>query len=322
MTSDAEARRLRRARRARYRRLRNGLFRWLVPPMTWFLGALPWSGTQAVGRGIGRLLWHLGGRDRRRTLDHLALAFPEKTAAEQEKIGHASFRSHGMNLAEALHLLRHDLESAMNHLTVEGWEHVEAVGDRPLLVVTGHCGNWELMGPAFQSRRRKMAAVVRALDDAWADRLATRLRGRFGTRVIRRGTGESARDLLRVMRGGDALMMVIDQDLRVDSVWVPFFGRLAKTPSGAAEIALRRRMAVIPAFCVRREDGSHVARFSPPLDLPEEVTAATALMTHAVEMHVRRHPDQWVWMHRRWRHRPPAETAAAGGTAADAGHGC
>lgn len=295
----------RRARRARYRRLRNGLLRILAGPLIALLGALPWSAAQALGRAIGRLLWRLGRRDRERTLEHLTLAFPDRPRGEIVALGRASFRSHGMNLAETLHLLARDLDGVNRHLEIEGWEHVEAVGDRPLLIVTGHCGNWELLSPAFQSRGRKLAAVVRALEDAWAERLATRIRQRFGTTVIRRGTRESVRELLRVMRGGEALIMLIDQDIRADSVWVPFFGRPARTPSGAAEIALRRKMAVVPAFCVRRADGSHLARFSPSLDLPDDVTAATALMTRTVEDHVRRYPDQWVWMHRRWRHRPP-----------------
>ena len=196
---------------------------------------------------------------------------------------------------------------AVSHLEVDGWRHVEAVGRRPLLVVTGHCGNWELFSPAFQSRGHSLAAVVRQMDWDWAEDLATRIRQRFGTTVIRRGSHESVRLLRRIMKGRDALIMLIDQDIRVDSVWVPFFGRLARTPSGPAALALRRDMVVLPAFCVRRPDGSHLVSFQAALDLPDDLTAATAMMTRSVEEHVRQQPDQWVWMHRRWRHRPPRE---------------
>ena len=109
-----------RARRARYRRVRNEILRWLLEPLTWCLGVLSWSGAQAVGRAIGRLLWRLGGRDRGRTLDHLAIAFPGRPAAELERTGRASFLAHGMNLAETLHLLGHAPEKALRHLDDDG----------------------------------------------------------------------------------------------------------------------------------------------------------------------------------------------------------
>lgn len=100
--------------------------------------------------------------------------------------------------------------------------------------------------------------------------------------------------------------MLIDQDTKVDGVWVPFFGRPAFTPVGAAKIALRQKTEVIPTFVERRPDGSHLVRIHPPLDLPEDPREATAVMTRAIEEQVRRQPEQWVWMHRRWR-RQPAE---------------
>lgn len=95
--------------------------------------------------------------------------------------------------------------------------------------------------------------------------------------------------------------MLIDQDTKVDGVWVPFFGRPAFTPAGAAKIALRSNAAVIPTFIERLPDGRHLAVFQAPLDLPDDPNAATALMTARIEEQVRRRPEQWVWMHRRWR---------------------
>ena len=98
--------------------------------------------------------------------------------------------------------------------------------------------------------------------------------------------------------------MLIDQDTKVEGVWVPFFGRPAFTPVGAAKIALKQRAAVVPVFIERLPDGEHLARYHPPLDLPDDPQAATALMTAKIEEQIRRHPEQWVWMHRRWRRQP------------------
>lgn len=102
--------------------------------------------------------------------------------------------------------------------------------------------------------------------------------------------------------------MLIDQDTKVDGVWVPFFGRPAFTPVGAAELALRQKAIVLPFFIERKADGDHLLRFLPPLDLPDDPREATALMTRAIEEQVRRRPEQWVWMHRRWRRQPGVAT--------------
>ena len=151
-----------------------------------------------------------------------------------------------------------------------------------------------------------MAVVARALEESGLNELLVAFRRRFGTETLERGAPGAARRLLRVLRAGGALGMLIDQDTRVEGVWVPFFGRPAFTPVGAAKIALRQGAAVVPAFIERLADGTHLARIHPPLDLPADEVEATALMTQAIEEQIRRVPEQWVWMHRRWR-RQPAE---------------
>jgi KDO2-lipid IV(A) lauroyltransferase len=106
------------------------------------------------------------------------------------------------------------------------------------------------------------------------------------------------------VRSGGALGMLIDQDTTVDGVWVDFFGRPAWTPVGAAELAARFDAAVLPTFIERLADGSHAARVGPALELPADPVAETQRLTDAIEAQVRRVPEQWVWMHRRWRRRP------------------
>jgi KDO2-lipid IV(A) lauroyltransferase len=274
------------------------------------LGRLPWSAAQRVGRWIGALGWHLSRRDRRRTLDHIALAYPEMPEADRRRLGRDCFRHHGTTLGECLHLFRRDCAFVGSVLDVQGWEEVEKVraAGRPLLILTGHCGNWELLAAAINCRGVGMAVVARPLDEPAQQRLLAGLRRRFGTPTIERGGEGASRQLLVTLRKGGALGLLIDQDTKVDGVWVPFFGRPAFTPVGAAKIALRQKTAVIPVFIERLDDGRHLVTFHPVLDLPDDATAATALMTAKIEEQVRRRPEQWVWMHRRWRRQPVAAT--------------
>jgi KDO2-lipid IV(A) lauroyltransferase len=222
-------------------------------------------------------------------LTHLEIAFPEKDDDERLQLGRACFLHQGMNLTEYLRLSRQDLQRAAAHIEFEGWEHLSTAqkNSRPILV--------------------ELWAIVRALEESWIDRLASQTRRQLGTRVIQRGHPDSPRQLLRILRGGGNLVVFVDQDIRAKGVWVPFFGRLAHTSMGPAQMALKHSMTVIPAFCERLEDGHHLARFLAPLSLPDDETAATALMTRKVEEQIRRRPEQWVWMHRRWRRRPPGE---------------
>ncbi len=271
------------------------------------LGRLPWSAAQRTGRRIGVLAWSLSRRDRRRALDHIALAYPELSEPDRQRLGRDCFRHHGTTLGECLHLLHRDCEFVRSVVEVRGWEEVEKarVADRPVLILTGHCGNWELLAAAINCRGLGMAVVARPLEEPEQQRMLAGLRERFGTPTIARGSEGAARQLLIALRRG-ALGMLIDQDTKVDGVWVPFFGRPAFTPVGAAKIALRQKdTAVIPAFIERLEDGRHLATFQPPLDLPDDPQEATALMTAKIEEQVRKRPEQWVWMHRRWRRQPP-----------------
>jgi KDO2-lipid IV(A) lauroyltransferase len=279
----------------------------LLHALAALLGHLSWAAAQRCGRGLGAVAWALGRRDRRRALEHTAIAFPQLAPAARRDLARASFLHLGTALGESLHLLRRDCDAITSHVRVEGWEHVERAraGGRALLVVTGHCGNWELLAATIACRGRGLAVIARRLDEPLLDRLLVGLRARFGVSTIARGSPGAARDLLRLLRGGGALGILIDQDTKVDGVWVPFFGRPAFTPAAAAEIVRRLGAAAVPAFIERLADGSHVARFAPAVELPADATAATALLTRTIEEQIRRVPEQWVWLHRRWRRQPP-----------------
>ncbi|MFL6203294.1 MAG: lysophospholipid acyltransferase family protein [Thermoanaerobaculia bacterium] len=294
--------------RRRTTRLRSSLFPGLVRLLSRILGSVPRSTALAFGRTLGRLGWALSGRDRRRSLDHLALAFPDLSEGERRRIARHAFLHQGMNAAELLHLLRRDAEEILPHLEIQGWENLEAAraAGRPILLLTGHCGNWELIAVPARARGYPLAAIARPLDDSRLQELLVSVRQHLGSMTIARGTRGAARQILGVLRTGGGIAMLIDQDTKVDGVWVPFFGRPAFTPVGPAEMALKQDMRVVPAFIERRPDRGHLLRFLPALDLPGDPREATARMTAEIEEQVRRRPEQWVWWHKRWRRQPPA----------------
>ncbi|HXU30151.1 MAG TPA: lysophospholipid acyltransferase family protein [Thermoanaerobaculia bacterium] len=275
---------------------------------TW--GRLPWRAAQRFGAGFGLVAWNLSrivaGRDRRRALAHLEIAFPELPLEERQKLARASFRHLGITLGECLHLLRRDAESLKSHVALEGWERIESAraAGRPIVILTGHCGNWEVLAAALSIHGLPLAAVARSLDEPGLQKMLAGLRARFGTATIERGREGAARQLLGALRNGTALGMLIDQDTQVEGVWVPFFGRPAFTPVGAAKIALKQKAAVFPVFIERVAGGSHRATIHPEMMLPADATEATAAMTLEIERQIRRVPEQWVWIHRRWKRQP------------------
>lgn len=290
---------------------------WLAPTLRALrlgFGVLTWGGAQRAGRVLGRLAWWVAARDRRRALDHLAIAFPELPDDERRALARRTFLHLGASAGELLHLWGRRPEAALRHVAVEGFDVIEELRcrGRPILVLTGHCGNWELISIANLSHGLGLTAMAREVEGA--AQVAEDLRAHFGSVTLPRGRRRAISGMLRVLRSGGALAMLLDQDIDTDGVWVPFFGRPAHTPSAGAELALRLGAAVVPVFSERLEDGSHMVRFHPALAMPGEASAAgieeaTARMTAAIEEHIRRRPDQWVWMHKRWRRRPPAEAA-------------
>lgn len=321
MTQETATRRAstasRQRRRQRFRRLRSPVLGAAARLGRLLFGTLPWSAAQGLGASLGSFSWHTFRRDRERILRHLEVAFPEMTEAERRRCGRKCFRHLGTSLGELLHLWHRPQGEAERYVRVEGFEIIESLrrGGRPILVLTGHCGNWELISTANHSHGLGLAAMARQNDDAHLDTVIVALRRHLGSITIARGGAQSSRQLLKTLRRGGALAMLIDQDIATDGVWVPFFGRPAFTPVAAANLALRLGATAVPTFTERLDDGRHLLRFHSPLELPEDPSEATAVMTAAIEGQIRRRPEQWVWMHRRWRRQPPcggADSSSSG----------
>ena len=143
------------------------------------------------------------------------------------------------------------------------------------------------------------------------DRALLRTRAHLGIENIARGSAAAPRQLLGFLRRGTALAVLIDQDTNVEGVWAPFFGKPAYTPSGIWTLARRFDAVVLPMFMARLSDGRHRHFIEAALPMGDDVVDAVGRMNQRIEAHIRRFPEQWVWMHRRWRRRPPGEAEAA-----------
>ena len=284
-----------------------------------------------LGERLGALAFVLARSERRKTLASLAVGYPEKSETEREALARQCFRHIGRSVMEMVCIEQFD---ARRHEYVE-WEPASRAAmdaalarGKGVVFVTGHVGNWELLARYVALEDYPAAVIGKEASDPRTTKLIEGFRASGKLRVIWRGSSGAAKEMLRALKGNSILGILIDQDTKVQSVWVPFFGRLAKTPRAAADLALRTGAAPMLGFCTRvgplryRITMRELER--PALEGEAAVTALTAELTRGIEEQIRAHPEQWVWMHQRWKSPPPApqgppsappsETPASGST--------
>ena len=281
------------------------------------LGLLPRRAARAVGAGIGWIAYAATPRLRRAGWKNLELAFPEMPAAEREKILRAMYKQLGWQLAEFCHMSGYALERANQFIRYEGLENYLAAQRRGqgVLILTGHLGAWELSSFYHSLAGHPMSMIIRRLDNSWIDRLVNDIRTQHGNRVLPKD--DFARGLIAAMRAGDTVGVLMDTNMTPpQGVFVDFFGRAACTASGVARVALRTGAAVLPGFLVwEPAEKRYVLHFLPELQLIDtgdseaDAIANTQLFTTALENVIRRYPEQWLWVHRRWKTRPAGEKA-------------
>ena len=281
---------------------------WGLVLVGWLPAHLPAKTGLAVGRRIGDGLWCLLPRRRRQALDNLRLSLGrELTSGEIERLGRRSFQHLGMNLIEACRYFLRPTDVMLSRVRVEGVEHLQnaAAQGRGILVLTAHYGNWELLAAAHGLTGLPLSVVIRPLDHPVLDDLAARLRRRSGAELIVKH--QAVREVLQALRRGRMVGVLLDQNAtRAEGVFVPFFGVPASTSKGLAVLALRTEAPVVPVFLRRTPEGDHCMDVGPALVPPPDgdVLAYTATFNRAIEAEIRRAPEQWLWMHARWRTRP------------------
>ncbi|MGV3620023.1 MAG: lysophospholipid acyltransferase family protein [Archangium sp.] len=265
-----------------------------------------------LGERLGKIAFVVAGGERRKALESLSIAFPEKTEDERRSLARRSFGELGRTLLEMVRIRAFD---ARRHDCVEWEPESRAAMDAALgrgkgvVFVTGHCGNWELLARYVALEGYAAAVVGKETSDPDTTKLLEGFRTSGNLRVIWRGSAGAAKDLLRTLKSNAILGLLIDQDTKVQSVWVPFFGKLAKTPRAAADLALRTGAAAMLGFCTRVGPLKYritMKELAVPTTREEhDVVALTAELTQGIENHIRANPTQWVWMHRRWKSPPP-----------------
>lgn len=279
------------------------------------LGVLPRRWARALGASVGAAAYRLLGRLRKVGLTNLELAFPEKTDAERERILRSLYRNLGWLLAEFCQMQRYTPEKTQGFLRYEGLEHYLAARDRGkgVLIVTGHLGAWELSSYFHSLMGHPMSMVIRRLDNARVDRLVNGIRCLYGNRVLHKD--DFARGLLGAMRQGETVGILMDTNMTPpQGAFVPFFGHLACTASGMARVALKTGATVLPGFMVWEEsEQKYALRFGEAIEViatgddERDVLENTARFTAVIENWVRKYPEQWLWVHRRWKTRPEGE---------------
>ena len=275
---------------------------------------IPPRAASRIGAGTGTLVRLLSPRHRRIVMTNLRIAFgQEKTEAELARIAAACYQHLGRCLVEFVRLPGMSSEEVRRVTEMRGSEHL----DRALaegkggIVLTGHVGNWEMVGARLAADGYPLNVIARAQRDSTLTEYIRRTRETAGMRVFHRGS--AVKRCLGALRKNELVGVLLDQNAGSEGVFVDFFGSPASTAPGAAAFALRTGAAVLPTFGWRNPDGTHSVVVSEPVPLVrtgdhrEDMRVNTARYTKIIENAIRAHPEQWLWLHKRWKSRPPGE---------------
>lgn len=287
----------------------------LVAGLARVLAWLPESVVYALGEGAGRLAFGLDRRHRTVAVENLSRAFPDRfSPSEVETLARHVFENLGRTVVDVARSDRLLSGREAGAIQLDGFERLLSARQRGkgVLVIMAHFGPWELL-PLFASLYLGPTHMVaRPLDNPRLDDLLTALRERGGNRVIRKRDAIQA--ILQVLRRGETVGILIDQHIsEKEGVVVPFFGRPASTASGPALIAIRSGAAVVPIAIMREARGQYRVQIAPEVpihrsgDLRADLVVNTARFTAAIEAFIRERPDQWFWVHRRWKTHLPLD---------------
>jgi len=293
------------------RRLRHAAEYGLVASVRFAARWMPDRAAAALGTLVGLTFWALDGAHRRLAVRQLQSAFPLRSESECRAIARRMFGHFGRLLIAILKFSTLDREGIRRRVEYEGVERVEQAlaQGKGVLIFSGHFGFWELQGMAHPLALPPMQVLARPLDNPRLHRLLEHARTSTGNGVIyRRG---AVRRVLRALAANQAVAIMIDQHIQsTDAVYVDFFNRPAATTSALAALAIKTGAPVVPVFALPLPDGRYRMIYEhpvplPPAGTPDPVRELTQRCTDVLEMYVRRYPELWLWMHRRWRDLPP-----------------
>lgn len=274
---------------------------------------LPWL--RGFGRGLGGFVWHVVRFRRAVVLDNLRHAFGgERNEKEIRQLAAAFYRNLGVTLMEFLAFPRFSRQQIVDLVDIEGAEYLQEIEDlgRGGLLVSGHFGNWELFGASVASRGIPISFVVKPQSNEDVDRVQNEIRHRAGIGTIR--SGAQIKQMIRALRSKQLVAMLADQDAGPDGIFEEFLGRQASVFKGPAYFAWKLNLPILHGYIFRRPNGTHVGRFKPLVHPDPEWTEEEALRkltkihVGLLEEAIREAPEQYFWLHRRWKTRPPEGT--------------
>jgi KDO2-lipid IV(A) lauroyltransferase len=271
------------------------------------LAIVPRPVAERLARLYARLLDMAIPRLRRVGMRNLAMALPELTSDEHARIIDGVFQSIARVLVSFARFPQLTKDNIRDWIRYEGYEHFESAlrHGKGVLFATAHLGNWELSAFAHALMSGPMRVVVRPLDNARVDALVEARRAASGNRMI--GKKEFARSILQALKDNQAVGILVDQNAGLDEgIFVEFFGIPACAGAGFTKIAAHSGAVVIPGFALwSEEERKHILRFYPPISMTGDAARDTQTLHACIEQVIRQYPDQWLWIHRRWKTRPP-----------------
>jgi len=272
--------------------------------------ALPLGIALAIGRGFGWFVAHVIRHRRRETIERLQTCFPEKSRMECRAIYCGMFANLGMNIIEMLRVSHVGLADVEGRMTVHGRDNLDALQNGGLILMA-HVGNWENCGYLTSILASTCTVVVKPIkNDALQDHIEA-TRKKMNLEILPHNN--SYRECLRRLKKGHSLAIILDQNrTAAQGVFVDFFGQPACTSPGLALMSAQMKIPVVPLFDVRRNNREHDLYVLPPIPPSQSrkidaLTEATQQYTKVIEDIIRQHPDQWTWLHRRWRTKPESD---------------
>ena len=272
---------------------------------------LPLSWAVKLGMAIGGFSYKIIGIRRKVALKNLETAFPQKSPSEREKIARQSYRHWGGMGAEFARLTKIDRRFITKYITFEGMDVIKKAveGGKGCLIISGHLGNWEIMGAVSAQLGYKVTYIVASQSNKLVDKLMDDQRLANGIEIWK--TNQAARGVLKSLRNNRFIALMIDQDAGRDCVFVDFFGKKASTHKGPAIFHLLKNTPLVMSSCIRIKGPYYHILFEeikiPPFEGTKEgkITHITAHITKLLEEKIRQYPEQYFWMHKRWKTRPP-----------------
>jgi len=265
----------------------------------------------ALGRGLGRVWGALDARHVKVASDNLRQAFPDWSEERVRRTARGVYAHFGAVILDLLWMAGRPAEELLALADLEGVEHLQnaRAAGRGVVSPSGHLGNWEVQAAASVPKVGNVAMIARPLDNPELDKLLNGLRTSTGNTVIYKQ--KALAQVIQTIRSGGIVAILIDQNMQAkDGIFVRFFGRPACTTTVAAALALKTGCAIVPVRCLLQRNGRYRMVYGPPVEWPrtgrkdEDVAALTQHLTSLIEDWVRETPEQWLWLHRRWKTQP------------------